>query len=77
LVKLNEPIAHAQKLNQAMLEKRVDTLSRMQQAQQALVKNLNALREELVVIDDRIMRTKTRCEQTAAAIVPDTSSVLA
>lgn len=74
LLHLNEPIQHALSLHQALLVKRTDTLGRMQQAQQALNKNLTTLNDDIRAIDQRLRRMKVRCEQTALAIVGDMSS---
>lgn len=74
LLHLNEPIQHALSLHQALLVKRTDTLGRMQQAQQALNKNLTTLSDDIRAIDQRLRRMKVRCEQTALAIVGDMSS---
>jgi flagellar biosynthesis/type III secretory pathway chaperone len=47
----------------------------MQQAQQALSKNLDALRKEINLFDSRLKLMKQRCEQTAYAIVSDINAV--
>jgi hypothetical protein len=74
LLQLNEPIHHALALHKALLAKRSDTLSRMQQAQQALSKNLSHLSEEIRSIDQRLRRLKVRCEQAALDITGDLAS---
>ncbi len=68
---LNEPIRHAMALHQALLTKRSDTFARMQQAQQALTKNLSTLSDDIRAIDQQLRRLKLRCEQTAVSIVGD------
>ena len=75
MTRLLEPISHAQNLTQTLLLKRDDTLVRMQQAQQALSKNLDALRKEINLFDSRLKLMKQRCEQTAYAIVSDINAV--
>jgi hypothetical protein len=73
---LSEPINHALVLHQALLLKRTDTLSRMQQAQQALTQNLDDLREAQAVRQQQLARLKHRCEQASWAIAGNADSQL-